>query len=344
MPANPLFSLSRLTDSGTAPGSSSEDVTGAHGSSSGDDGYESDSDSSYYGSDFELDKVNCQLCRQPLSRKPRRGLLGRRRKAHGSSHFMVCDCCQRAYHEDCCRERKISTKEAKDGTWYHSSSCKECQEGLQQQASKGPIALPEGRSWQLIDCSPVSPSSGLAGSSALSALKRSLGGVLEVLLPAYGPGVAQQLVDTSKGYAVLLSQQARPVTAGLLDVYGQECAVLDLVATQMAEQGKGHCCAMLQALEGWLGPQLGVASLIAVCPADEPESIRAWQHKFGFTQVKQQHLRQLLADVPPLNYYEESVLLSKQLPKQQQQQQQQQQPQELLPQQEVPEGAAARPS
>lgn len=48
----------------------------------------------------------------------------------------------------------------------------------------------------------------------------------------------------------------------------QECAVLDLVATQMAEQGKGHCCAMLQALEGWLGPQLGVASLIAVCPAD----------------------------------------------------------------------------
>lgn len=32
-----------------------------------------------------------------------------------------------------CRERKISTKQAKDGTWYHSSSCKECQEGLQQQ-------------------------------------------------------------------------------------------------------------------------------------------------------------------------------------------------------------------
>jgi hypothetical protein len=48
----------------------------------------------------------------------------------------------------------------------------------------------------------------------------------------------------------------------------QECAVLDLVATQVEHQGKGHCSAMLQALEGWLGPQLGVASLIAVCPAD----------------------------------------------------------------------------
>jgi hypothetical protein len=68
---------------------------------------------------------------------------------------------------------------------------------------------------------PVNPKSGLAGAAALSALKRSLGGVLEVLLPAYGPGVAQQLVDTSKGYAVLLRQQELPVTAGLLDVYGQ---------------------------------------------------------------------------------------------------------------------------
>jgi hypothetical protein len=44
--------------------------------------------------------------------------------------------------------------------------------------------------------------------------------------------------------------------------------VLDLVATQMEQQGRGHCSALLQALEGWLGPQLGVASLIAVCPAD----------------------------------------------------------------------------
>jgi hypothetical protein len=67
----------------------------------------------------------------------------------------------------------------------------------------------------------VSPESGVVGARALAALKHSLGGVLEVLLPAYGPGVAQQLVDTSKGYAVLLRQQAQPVTAGLLDVYGQ---------------------------------------------------------------------------------------------------------------------------
>lgn len=90
-----------MTDSGTATGSSSssEDAAGASSSSGG---YESDSDSSY-GSDLRLDNINCQLCRQPLSRRPRRGLLGRRRKPHGSSQFLVCDCCQRTYHEDCCR-------------------------------------------------------------------------------------------------------------------------------------------------------------------------------------------------------------------------------------------------
>jgi hypothetical protein len=69
----------------------------------------------------------------------------------------------------------------------------------------------------------------------------------------------------------------------------------------------------------------------------EPDNIRAWQHKFGFKQVKQNQLRQLMADVPPLNYYKESVLLSKKLPKQQQQQQRQ----EVQQQQEVAEQTAA---
>lgn len=36
-----------------------------------------------------------------------------------------------------------------------------------------------------------------------------------------GPGAAQQLVDTSKGYAVLLKKGSEPLTAGLMDVYGK---------------------------------------------------------------------------------------------------------------------------
>jgi hypothetical protein len=71
--------------------------------------------------------------------------------------------------------------------------------------------------------------------------------------------------------------------------------------------------------------------------AQEPDNIRIWQHKFGFKQVKQQQLRQLMADVPPLNYYEESVLLSKQLPKQQAPQQRQ----EAEQQQDAAEQTAA---
>lgn len=36
-----------------------------------------------------------------------------------------------------------------------------------------------------------------------------------------GPGAAQQLVDTTKGYALLLKKGKEPLTAGLLDVYGR---------------------------------------------------------------------------------------------------------------------------
>lgn len=92
-----------------------------------------------------------------------------------------------------------------------------------------------------------------------------------------------------------------------------------------------------------------LVELLAVLPCcccwlQEPESISAWQRKFGFRQVKQQQLRQLMADVPPLNYYEDSVLLSKKLPKQQphQSSQQLQQPQQTSQQSPAVEQAAAK--
>lgn len=44
--------------------------------------------------------------------------------------------------------------------------------------------------------------------------------------------------------------------------------MLDLVATAVEHKGDGHCRTLLQALEGWLGPELGVGRLVAVCPAD----------------------------------------------------------------------------
>lgn len=49
----------------------------------------------------------------------------------------------------------------------------------------GPVAVPGGRSWQLIDCAPVDPQ-GPGGVKALLALKQHLSDVLEVMLPAFG--------------------------------------------------------------------------------------------------------------------------------------------------------------
>lgn len=56
--------------------------------------------------------------------------------------------------------------------------------------------------------------------------------------------------------------------------------MLDLVATALEHKGEGHCRTLLQALEGWLGPDLGVATLVAVCPADV-SSTRFAQHSSG---------------------------------------------------------------
>eukprot|EP00878_Enallax_costatus_P029767 GHUV01032317.1.p2 GENE.GHUV01032317.1~~GHUV01032317.1.p2 ORF type:complete len:120 (+),score=60.55 GHUV01032317.1:396-755(+) len=87
----------------------------------------------------------------------------------------------------------------------------------------------------------------------------------------------------------------------------------------MAEQGKGHCSALLGALEGWLGPGLGVASLMAVCPEDEQHTINLWQQKFGFKRISPKQLKHLQSSLPAISYYQESMLLSKALPAKQQQ-------------------------
>lgn len=311
-----LFLLSRFS------GSSSD--LSSTGTAAGS-GYESESDSDAdtdtgYSSDLHLDRINCQICKRPLNERPGKkkkllslpwgGSSSGSSKGH-STDFLVCDCCQRCYHRHCCKQHGISTKE-REGIWFHDSSCQDCQQRLQDKVAAGPVALPGGRSWQLIDCAPVDPQ-GPGGVKALQALKQHLSDVLEVMLPAFGPGAAQQLVDTNKGYAVLLKKGKEPLTAGLMDVYGKELAVLDLVATAVEHKGDGHCRALLQALEGWLGPELGVAKLVAVCPADEPRNLTLWQQKFGFKKLDARALKALQSSVPALNYYEESTLLSKTL-------------------------------
>eukprot|EP00775_Hariotina_reticulata_P010419 gene10419-10577_t len=317
--ANSLFTLSRFTDAGATTSESASDASQRAGSGSGagsSSGYESGGESSST-SDLHLERIQCQLCHRPLSQRGGSKRFWQRspRSQKPPNLFLVCDCCQRCFHEDCCKDKGISThQDRKTGTWFHSSGCQDCHQGLKQQADAGSTPLPDGRSWQLVDCQPRSPKE-LGGVRALRELKANLGDVLEVLLAAYGPGAVQQLVNTGNGYAVLLRKQDKePVTAGLLDVYGKDLAVLDLVATLSEEQGQGHCTALVGALEGWLGPQLGVASLMAVCPDNEPEVAKLWQSKFGFKRLTKKQLTQLQASVPPLNYYEDSLLLTKQLP------------------------------
>lgn len=60
--------------------------------------------------------------------------------------------------------------------------------------------------------------------------------------------------------------------------------------------------------------------------AQEPETARVWQRKFGFTPIAPRELKRLQAAVPPLAFYTDALLLSKPLPPRDRRQQQEQQP------------------
>lgn len=88
-------------------------------------------------------RINCQICKRPLNERPgsKKKLLSlpwgggssSGSKGH-STDFLVCDCCQRCYHRHCCKQRGISTKE-REGVWFHDSSCRDCQQMLQDKVS-----------------------------------------------------------------------------------------------------------------------------------------------------------------------------------------------------------------
>lgn len=72
-----------------------------------------------------------------------------------------------------------------------------------------------------------------------------------------------QIADGT-AYAVLLRKGNRPVSAAFVDVYGDDAATIDFVTTQLAARLSGHGRALMAAVEGFLGQQVGTKNLLAV--------------------------------------------------------------------------------
>ncbi|KIY99367.1 hypothetical protein MNEG_8595 [Monoraphidium neglectum] len=301
-PAAPLSSLAAATRA--APADSSEESAGISGEGGEGSSSESGDDTASQVDLQFLQSVNCASCSKPLlSRAQRRG----GRSGVDPGDYLVCDGCRRCFHERCCERSGVATGASRDGSWFHDEGCKRAAAALQQQASKGAAALPGGRAWQLVPLR-----RGLGGRDGVGAKKQQLHALLEVLAPEYGPGVADQLLDGT-GYALLLTSGTQPITAATLDVYGTDLAAVDLFTTKFELRAQGHGTALLHAAEQFLGSKARVRRLLAVAAADEPDALGVMTDKFGFSRLNGRQARALASEFPALQFYERSVLLSKDL-------------------------------
>jgi len=88
---------------------------------------------------------------------------------------------------------------------------------------------------------------------------------------------------------------------------------MDLLTTTFADRGHGHGSALLTAAEQFLSSKARVKKLIAIATADEKQAISVMQSKFDFSKLNGRQTRLMIGEFPPLQYYERSVLLSKDL-------------------------------
>ncbi|KAG2438854.1 hypothetical protein HXX76_005394 [Chlamydomonas incerta] len=187
------------------------------------------------------------------------GFCGRRLGRRGARDCLLCDCCHRPFHTDCCRYRGVSTRRRQageghggsgggaeaDGGWFHSPECAAVTAQWAGRAAAGPQPAAAGRTWLLL------PTQLRGGSSSHAAARDGLQQAAGVLAAEYGPRVVDVVLDSD--WAVLLRDpRGAPVSAATLDVYGREVVVMDLVATAEQARGQGHNRALLDAVAHWL--------------------------------------------------------------------------------------------
>ncbi|GBF91732.1 hypothetical protein Rsub_04036 [Raphidocelis subcapitata] len=319
----PLFSLAmarRGESSGLGSG-------GGSGSSSDSDSGDEPSSLSETEIEF-MQRVNCGSCSRPLLPK-RRGRPPLLRRRVEPEDYLICDGCRRAFHERCLGPAAAAAEAGRDGTWFHDDACRQCADALAQQAERGDAQLPGGRAWRLVALDMGGRSGGGGGGSGGGAAsarvqaagvkaggggdgdrKQQLQDLVEVLAPEYGPDVADRLLDGG-GYALLLRSGGAPVSAATVDVYGTGLAALDLFTTAFTERGRGHGGSLLTAAEQFLASKARVSRLVAVMSSDEKAAAELMARKFGFSRLNGRQTRALCSEFPALQFYERSILLSK---------------------------------
>ncbi|KAL9252775.1 Increased DNA methylation 1-like protein [Drosera capensis] len=241
------------------------------------------------------------------------------RTGFGPTTVIICDQCEKEYHVGCLRSHKIQElKELPQGKWFCSSDCNRIHYVLQQLVKSGEIDIPDSLldamykkrmdnasecdglhiRWRLLNGkSSTTDETKLLLSKAVSVFHVSQ----EQFDPIMNPNSTQDLIphmvygrdlkdrDLGGMYCAILSINSVLVSAVVFRIFGKEVAEIPLVATSADSQGKGYFQSLYTCLETLLR-DLGVKKLLL--PAAE-EARSLWT-KFGFTEIQQDEINELL--------------------------------------------------
>ncbi|MBA0706778.1 hypothetical protein Golax_018867 [Gossypium laxum] len=111
-------------------------------------------------------------------------------------------------------------------------------------------------------------------------------------------------------YCAVLTINSFVVSAGIIRVFGQEIAEIPLVATSMANHGKGYFQLLFSCIEKLLA-FLNVKNIVLPA-AEEAESI--WTDKFGFKKLRPDQLSEYRKSCCQMVIFQGTSMLQKEVP------------------------------
>ncbi|KAK8542087.1 hypothetical protein V6N13_137348 [Hibiscus sabdariffa] len=276
---------------------------------------------------IEAELSGCALCRACDFSK----------SGFGPRTVLLCDQCEKEYHIGCLRTHKMADlREIPRGKWFCTSDCSRIHSTLQKLLICGSEKLPDSFldvikkkhvekglcadinidvRWRLLSGKFASPETRLLLSQAVGIFHECFNPIVDAttgrdLIPCmvYGRNLKGQ--EYGGMYCAVLTINSFVVSAGIIRVFGQEIAELPLVATSIANRGKGYFQLLFTCIEKLLA-FLNVKNILLPA-AEEAESI--WIDKFGFKKLGPDQLREYKRSCCQMVIFQGTSMLQKEVP------------------------------
>ncbi|XVE76081.1 hypothetical protein DITRI_Ditri12bG0144300 [Diplodiscus trichospermus] len=276
---------------------------------------------------IEAELSGCALCRACDFSK----------SGFGPRTIILCDQCEKEYHIGCLRTHKMADlREIPRGKWFCCTDCSRIHSTLQKLLICGDEKLPDSFldvimkkcvekgldadinidvRWRLLSGRYATPETRLLLSQAVGIFHECFDPIVDAtsgrdLIPCmvYGRNLKGQ--EYGGMYCAVLTINSFVVSAGIIRVFGQEIAELPLVATSIANRGKGCFQLLFSCIEKLLA-FLNVKNIVLPA-AEEAESI--WTDKFGFKKLTPDQLSKYKNSCCPMVIFKGTSMLQKEIP------------------------------